>query len=151
MSNLLGRRKKDGLQSTNRRLFKIIFIFIFRRTRHGYLNDDFIDDEGEYNDDQEWEMDFTDDETPKQKKRRGRPKKIKEEELEELQHYDDEGDESPPLFVTFIYFLHITEELEDTILEPIVKVKEEEIERKYHEYNEFFAAGEEIFLMKYFV
>ena len=32
--------------------------------------------------------------------------------------------------------------MEETILEPIVKVKEEEIERKYHEYNEFFAAGE---------
>ena len=31
--------------------------------------------------------------------------------------------------------------MEETILEPIVKVKEEEIERKYHEYNEFFAAG----------
>ena len=33
-----------------------------------------------------------DDETPKHKKRRGRPKKIKEEEIEELQHYDDEGE-----------------------------------------------------------
>ena len=36
---------------------------------------------------------------------------------------------------------NIAEEMEETILEPIVKVKEEEIERKYHEYNEFFAAG----------
>ena len=36
---------------------------------------------------------------------------------------------------------NISEELEETILEPIIKVKEEEIERKYHEYNEFFAAG----------
>ena len=33
-----------------------------------------------------------DDEAPKHKKRRGRPKKIKEEEIEELQHYDDEGE-----------------------------------------------------------
>ena len=32
------------------------------------------------------------DEVPKNKKRRGRPKKIKEEEIEELQHYDDEGE-----------------------------------------------------------
>ena len=31
-------------------------------------------------------------EAPKHKKRRGRPKKIKEEEIEELQHYDDEGE-----------------------------------------------------------
>ena len=33
-----------------------------------------------------------DDDAPKHKKRRGRPKKIKEEEIDELQHYDDEGE-----------------------------------------------------------
>ena len=63
-----------------------------RKTRHGYLNDDFIDDEDEAYNDQDWDMSFNeDDDAPKQKKRRGRPKKIKEEEIEELQHYDDEG------------------------------------------------------------
>ena len=72
--------------------YRLTFRF-FRRTRHGYLNDDFIDDELEDQEDQEWEMTFNgDDETPKHKKRRGRPKKIKEEEIEELQHYDDEGE-----------------------------------------------------------
>ena len=72
---------------------------MFRRTRHGYLNDDFIDDELEDQDDQEWEMSFTeDDEAPKHKKRRGRPKKIKEEEIEELQHYDDEGEPKLEIF-----------------------------------------------------
>lgn len=65
---------------------------MFRKTRHGYLNDDFIDDEEDENYDEEWDMSYNDDDdTPKQKKRKGRPKKIKEEEIEELQHYDDEG------------------------------------------------------------
>ena len=36
---------------------------------------------------------------------------------------------------------NFSEEMEETILEPIVKVKEEEMERKYHECNEFFSAG----------
>ena len=76
---------------------------LFRRTRHGYLNDDFIDDELEDQEDQEWEMSFNEeDEVPKNKKRRGRPKKIKEEEIEELQHYDDEG-ESWHYFLIFIF------------------------------------------------
>merc|ERR1719410_3359580 len=95
-----------------------------RKTKHGYLNDDFIDD-GD-NDDIEWMASAACAEesgtSAKQKKRRGRPKKIKEEEMEELQHYDDE------------------EEMEETVLEPVVKVKEEEVERSYHEFNEFFAA-----------
>ena len=78
---------------------------MFRRTRHGYLNDDFIDDELDDQDDQEWEMSFTeDDEPPKEKKRRGRPKKIKEEEIEELQHYDDEGEPTLNIF-SHSYFL----------------------------------------------
>ena len=34
-------------------------------------------------------------------------------------------------------------------MEPIVKVKEEEIERKYHEFNEFFAAGMHCCFNKY--
>ena len=95
-----------------------------RKTKHGYLNDDFIDD-GD-NDDIEWMASAACAEesgtSAKQKKRRGRPKKIKEEEIEELQHYDDE------------------EEMEETVLEPVVKVKEEEVERSFHEFNEFFAA-----------
>ena len=92
-----------------------------RKTKHGYLNDDFIDDEDM--EDRDWtvpEIDNSDESGSKQKKKRGRPKKIKEEEIEELQHYDDE------------------EEMEETVLEPIVKVKEEEIERSFHEFNEFF-------------
>ena len=114
-----------------------------RRTRHGYLNDDFIDDEEDANYDDEWDMSYNDDEdTPRQKKRKGRPKKIKEEEIEELQHYDDEGETFHKYFPVDEFLLNIAEEMEETILEPIVKVKEEEIERKYHEYNEFFAAGE---------
>ena len=78
---------------------------MFRRTRHGYLNDDFIDDELEDHEDQEWEMTFNEeDEVPKNKKRRGRPKKIKEEEIEELQHYDDEGESwSWRCFLIFIF------------------------------------------------
>ena len=76
-----------------------------RKTRHGYLNDDFIDDELEDHEDQEWEMSFNEeDEVPKNKKRRGRPKKIKEEEIEELQHYDDEGESwSCRCFLIFIF------------------------------------------------
>ena len=88
-----------------------------RKTRHGYLNDDFIDDiEDEWNEAPHFEV------GEKPKKKRGRPKRIKEEdELEELEHYD-----------------HL-EEMEETILEPIVKVKEEELERSFNEFNEFFS------------
>ena len=59
-------------------------------------------------------------------------------------HYDDEGESLRAVVVgrySHFHFLLIPEELEETILEPIVKVKEEEIERKYHEFNEFFAGG----------
>ena len=95
-----------------------------KKTKHGYLNDDFIDD----HEDAEWNgaQHFIDKEE-KPKKKRGRPKKIKDEDelekLEELEHYDE------------------LEEMEETILEPVVKVKEEEIERSFHEFNEFFSAA----------
>ena len=42
---------------------------------------------------------------------------------------------------------NFSEEMEETILEPIVKVKEEEMERKYHECNEFFSAGKKKILI----
>ena len=95
-----------------------------KKTKHGYLNDDFIDD----NEDAEWNgAQHLIDKEEKPKKKRGRPKKIKEEDelekLEELEHYDE------------------LEELEETILEPVVKVKEEEIERSFHELNEFFSVA----------
>ena len=47
-----------------------------------------------------------DDEAPKHKKRRGRPKKIKEEEIEELQHYDDEGELSCRSGYFHIFFVN---------------------------------------------
>ena len=95
-----------------------------KKTKHGYLNDDFIDD----NEDAEWNgAQHLIDKEDKPKKKRGRPKKIKEEDdlekLEELEHYDE------------------LEEIEETILEPVVKVKEEEIERSFHEFNEFFSVA----------
>lgn len=95
-----------------------------KKTKHGYLNDDFIDD----NEDGDWNVGqhLFEDKEEKPKKKRGRPKKVKEEDdlekLEELEHYDE------------------LEEMEETILEPVVKVKEEEIERSFHEFNEFFSA-----------
>ena len=100
-----------------------------RKTRHGYLNDDFIDDE-----DTEWiattaiNAQVEKQEPTKSKKKRGRPKKIKEEDIEELQQYDDE------------------EELEEIVLEPVVKIKEEEIERSFNEFNEFFTSSSNVIL-----
>ena len=96
-----------------------------KKTKHGYLNDDFIDD----NEDGEWNVaqHLLEEKEEKPKKKRGRPKKVKEEDdlekLEELEHYDE------------------LEEMEETVLEPVVKVKEEEIERSFHEFNEFFSAA----------
>jgi len=87
-----------------------------KKSKYGYMYDDFIDDDDEIDsDDDDWEQP-----EPKQKKKRGRPKKIKEEDIEE--DYDDD-------------------DFEETFLEPIVKVKEEAIERTFDEFNEFFAAA----------
>lgn len=89
-----------------------------KKTKYGYKYDDFIDDSEDLDsDDDDWE-----EPEPKPKKKRGRPKKIKEEELDE--EYDDDGDD-----------------FEETYLEPIVKVKEEAIERTFDEFNEFFAVA----------
>jgi DNA-directed RNA polymerase subunit RPC12/RpoP len=92
-----------------------------KKSKYGYKYDDFIDDSDDFDsDDDDWE-----EPEPKPKKKRGRPKKIKEEELEELEkEYDEDGDD-----------------FEETYLEPIVKVKEEAIERTFDEFNEFFAAA----------
>ena len=87
-----------------------------KKSKYGYKLDDFIDDSDEFDsEDDDWE-----EPEPKVKKKRGRPKKVKEEAEE---YYDEDDD------------------LEDTYLEPIVKVKEEAIEKTFNEFNEFFAAA----------
>ena len=94
-----------------------------KKNKLGYLNDDFIDDDDFNSEDQDWE----EPQQKKNKKRRGRPKKIKEEEPEDQYDPEEEFDD----------------ELEETVLEPATRVKEEEQERSFNQFNEFFdSAGE---------
>lgn len=83
------------------------------KSKYGYKYDGFINDSEEMDSaDEDWE-----DQEPKPKKKniRGRPKKIKEENVDKLNDEDDLNQ-----------------------IDPMVKVKEEAIERAFNELNEFF-------------
>ena len=83
------------------------------KSKYGYKYDGFIDDSEEIDSDDDWEETS---EPKAKKKTKGRPKKIKEEDEEKTQQPE------PNL----------------NSMDPLMKAREDAIERTFHELNEFY-------------
>ena len=83
------------------------------KSKYGYKYDGFIDDSEEIDSDDDWEENS---EPKAKKKTKGRPKKIKEEDEEKTQQA----------------------ELNLNTIDPLMKAREDAIERTFHEFNEFY-------------